>query len=191
MNYFKRKLWVIPAVASLSLAGALPTQALDFGFDLVFTSGPLNGQSFPGSITVDPDNGMIDGFTPGALRFDPDHGFEAINVTVDGVSFTISDDAGSEFDPPFPTSLILIPTGTILELDYISRPVNGAELLVQFFQDLNLVSFIQEVDGEFRASSGIFVQRTEPPPVSVPDAHASVAMLLATLAGLRWWSRRA
>lgn len=187
MNYFKRKLWVIPAVASLSLAGALPTQALDFGFDLVFTSGPLNGQSFPGSITVDPDNGMIDGFTPGALRFDPDHGFEAFNVTVDGVSFTISDDIDFAPGSGFPSTVVMTLTGIILALDYIGQ-VDDALLGIGLGE--NNVRFTTPLDDGF-TSVGQFVQRTEPPPVSVPDAHASVAMLLATLAGLRWWSRRA
>lgn len=187
MNYHNQKLWVMGAVASLSLVGGLSAQALDYGFDLVFSTGPLSGQSFPGLITLDPSLGTDDSTAPGAKRFDPNTGFLAFDVTVDGFSFALADD--SDF-PLFPITVVTMIDGTILDLNYLSsnRP-DGAELILFPLNVGNIaVTFSTANSGE---STGSLRQILPQPPVSIPDAHASAALLLTCLAGLGWWSRRA
>jgi hypothetical protein len=187
MNSHNQKLWVIGTMASLSLVGGLSAQALDYGFDLVFSTGPLSGQSFPGSITVDPSLGTDDSTAPGAKRFDPNTGFLSFDATVDGFSFALADD--NDF-PFFPITVVTMIDGTILDLNYLSsnRP-DGAELILFPLNVGNISVTFSRANSE--ESTGSLRQNVTPPPVSVPDAHASAVLFLTCLAGLGWWSRRA
>lgn len=86
---------------SLAISGPATAAPIFFGFELDFTAGPLAGQTFSGTVSVDGDDctaagGLCDGvFFPNSL----DHTLLSFDVTVDGVPFGITDDAGY---PNFP-----------------------------------------------------------------------------------------
>jgi hypothetical protein len=102
-------LLLVPAVRAESAPIA-------FDFTLDFTTGPLTGQSFQGTLSVEGDDctapgSLCDGLSSPLGPLD----LLSFDVTVDGVVFVVTDDTGFPFFPE-----VTFSNGVIVGVDYLS-----------------------------------------------------------------------
>lgn len=167
---------LIGAIALVSLPSQAATVLQDF--DLEFSTGPLVGQTFPGTVTY-ADNNLTgtglellvpagSGFLPFPFVFE---GLLEIDVTVDGFNHTISDDTGY---PDFP--FIAFIDGNFFGMDYISDA--GNSLLEVVAANGDSIEYFNP-NGEL--STGTFQVGSSR---RVPDGGMTLALTGVSLLGL-------
>lgn len=169
-----RPLRFVSALAAMALA---PTaHALQFNFTILFSSGPLSGQSAVGQLET----------TAGSGQKSPSDGsLVTLTVNVDGQTFTAVDELGY---PTFPVVEVSAGETTISSLEYLSNPLpSGATLSIGWSANLGINEVIF-VDSSAAESLGKLP--SAPTVVVLTDSSATGLMLAAGTAGLAMARRR-
>ena len=163
------------------LGGAHAAQIF-FGFSLEFSSGPLGGKSFAGTLSVDGDGcaGPCNGtFTPDPVSLSPK--LRSFDVTVGGTAFAMIDD---DDYPQFPK--VGITDDVVTLVDFFSRP-DFPRLGIDYVDSDNDVGFTPCAGAEgCEMSSGTFVPGKR---LAAPEP-GTLALLGLGLAGLAASRRR-
>lgn len=164
---------LIHSILGVLLASAVSGSAVTISrdFDLAYTTGPLAGQTFAGSLSYDDANLTGVGFELlGPAGGVQPAGFLTFQVIVDGINFTLADDY---LFPNYPQ--LSFHNGAFNGLDYIGA--NGPATL---FVTGDATFYLNPDE-----SDGTITLRTP----SVPDSGSSALLMAVAVLGLVWLKR--
>jgi hypothetical protein len=114
---------VILGILATALTGSVSAIPITYGYDIGFRSGPLTGQTFLGSLSVDGND------CPGGVcrgTFDPTSVARTLlsfNITINGISFVMSDDTGFG-SGPFP-DVTFDTLGHLTQIDFQGQRISN------------------------------------------------------------------
>jgi hypothetical protein len=168
------------SLASLAVLAIAPsTQALQFGFTIDFSSGPLAGTSAQGQFETTPGDGLKN-FDNGELL---DFAF-----SVDGEVFDATHDVSY---PDFPV-VEVINGNSVVGLDYLSFDGPDGGILSLTFSISSSISFASYLPpgGNPFSDFSLGEFRSAPTQINLPDSGTTGLCLASAVAGLALLRRR-